>query len=198
MPDPYCYPGTGVLRNRLGLRSADLLAAFEARVTTTRMVEITVRPLPGRYDLAHLQEFHRHLFQDVHSWAGQLRTVDIAMPGTQFGHWRHLEAYLAEALTAVHVDTLLGAGQRHIAELLADVLGDLNAAHAFREGNGRTQRAFLSQMARAAGWQLRWNELDRDRNIEASAESAAGDPEPLRAALADICRAHPAGPRPFP
>jgi len=195
VPDPYCYPGTDVLRNRLGLRDADQLATFEARVTTIRLAEVAVRPLIGRYDLAHLQAFHRHLFQDVYGWAGDLRTVDIAKPGTQFGHWRHLAVYLADALAHSRADVLVGADLTRVVKVLADLLGDLNAAHPFREGNGRTHRAFVSQLARDAGWQLRWSELDPIRNVAASAASVAGDPAPLRAALADICRVHPAGPR---
>ncbi len=101
----------------MGLRDADQLATFEGRVTTIRLAEVAVRPLIGRYDLAHLKAFHRHLFQDVYGWAGELRTVDIAKPGTQFGHWRHLAAYLTDALAQARADALVGADQERVVKV---------------------------------------------------------------------------------
>src|SRR5260370_41139265 len=70
--DPYCYPGTTVLRNRLDIRDQSELDAFEVEITTLRAEE----PLPdGDFDPAHYCRIHHHLFQDVYDWAGQYRTV---------------------------------------------------------------------------------------------------------------------------
>jgi cell filamentation protein len=77
LTDPYSYPGTEVLRNLPGITDPAELARFEFRRSLARLLELNERPLPGRYDLAHLQSFHHHLFQDVYRWAGELRTVDI-------------------------------------------------------------------------------------------------------------------------
>jgi cell filamentation protein len=61
-PDPYCYPGTTVLKNRLGITDQPALNAFEAMITAQRADE----PLPrGRLGYAHYRAIHRHLFQDV-------------------------------------------------------------------------------------------------------------------------------------
>ena len=66
--DPYCYPGTSILRNLPGLRDSAALQQFEAIATAQRADE----PLPnGRLGVAHYRAIHRHLFQDVYSWAGQ-------------------------------------------------------------------------------------------------------------------------------
>jgi cell filamentation protein len=62
-------------------------------------------------------------------------------------------------------------------------LGEVNAIHPFREGNGRTQRAFFQQLAREAGYALGWQHLDAVRNIEASAAIMHGDAEPMRRML---------------
>lgn len=64
---------------------------------------------------------------------------------------------------------------------LAHYLGEVNALHPFREGNGRTQRAFFAQLSRDAGWRLRWSRLDHQANVDASRASLRGDPDPLRA-----------------
>lgn len=60
--DPYCYSGTSVLRNELGIRDAQQLSGVEANLTRLRLVRLAAKPLPGDYDLAHLRAFHRVLF----------------------------------------------------------------------------------------------------------------------------------------
>jgi fido (protein-threonine AMPylation protein) len=88
-PDPYCYPGTTVLKNRLGLRRQEELDAFEAMITAQRGEE----PLPrGRLGYAHYRAIHRHLFQDVFDWAGKIRTVRIAKGASMFCYPEHIDA----------------------------------------------------------------------------------------------------------
>jgi hypothetical protein len=62
-------------------------------------------------------------------------------------------------------------------------LADVNALHPFREGNGRAQRAFFSQLAHDAGHHIAWVRMDPDRNTAASAAAHHGDPAPLRGML---------------
>jgi cell filamentation protein len=76
--DPYLDPASGVLRNLLGITDPAELARAEAALSASRLIDLELRRLPGRYDLAHLQAFHRYILGDVYDWAGQLRTVSIA------------------------------------------------------------------------------------------------------------------------
>jgi len=85
--DPYLDPRTGVLRNRLGIVDADELTQVESDLTVVQMVELERRHLLGRYDLPHLQEFHRFLFGDIYDWAGELRTVTIEPSGRSSASW---------------------------------------------------------------------------------------------------------------
>ena len=81
--DPYAFPGTSVLRNRLDIRDAGTLEAFEVEISTLRAEE----PLPhGPFDPAHYCSIHHHLFQDVYAWAGQYRTVRTAPCNCLCGH----------------------------------------------------------------------------------------------------------------
>ena len=82
MEDPYAFPGSSLLRNRLGivpqtLDAATQLAFEEALRTGVRLAELAARPIAGHYDLDHLQAIHRHVFSDVYAWAGEIRTVAI-------------------------------------------------------------------------------------------------------------------------
>lgn len=79
--DPYLYPGTTVLRNKLGLMTEVELESFELEITTLNASE----PAPeGKLDASHYKAIHHHLFSDVYDWAGQYRTVRIAKGGNPF------------------------------------------------------------------------------------------------------------------
>ena len=182
-PDPYLDPETGVLRNRLGISDPDELEAADADFSAVRLAGLGQQRLPGDYDLAHLQRFHERIFGDVYPWAGQLRTVGIAKAGV-FCLPQHLESFAAEVFDRLAcVDYLRGRDRETFIDGLTGLLADLNALHPFREGNGRTQRAFCAQLARDAGHHLRWAAMDPRENLEASRVSLAGDNRPLRAML---------------
>jgi cell filamentation protein len=96
--DPYCWPDSTCLKNKLGIRDADALAAVEARIVAVRDVEVARTTIPGDYNLVHFKEFHRRLFRDVYAWAGTPRSVDISKPGVRFCHWRYLEDQCASSI----------------------------------------------------------------------------------------------------
>jgi cell filamentation protein len=174
------YPGTGCLRNRLGITDPGELGAAEADRTAVVIALVSAEPLPGRYDLDHLRAFHRRIFRDIYEWAGELRTVPIAKDDSLFALPEHLEAYLTGVLDQLAgEDHLRGLDRGRFLERITHYYAELNAAHPFREGNGRTQRAFLGQLAREAGFRLAWERLDRERNIEAAQASHRGDNRPL-------------------
>jgi cell filamentation protein len=167
--DPYVIPDSACLKNLLGLTDPNELRTVEARIISIRDVELARTVLPGEYNLAHLQAFHRHLFQDVYSWAGQLRTVDIAKDGLRFGNWKFVDEQVSAVLSKLEDDNWLAALPRETFVVkLAFYYGEINSVHPFREGNGRAQRAFLRQLSAAAGWHLDWSELNKSDNVMAS------------------------------
>ena len=187
MPDdPYVYPGTNVLRNRYDLRDPAELERVEAAVTYGRLAELAEQPLPGAYDLAHLQAFHARIFSDIYQWAGEIRTVAIAK-GDLFALPQHIEPYLSDVLRQLPAEGhLRGLGREQTLDRLTHYLAEINAAHPFREGNGRTQRAFIAQLADDAGYRVNWRHLDPARNIQASQAAHRGDNRPLRALLDSV------------
>jgi cell filamentation protein len=91
-------------------------------------------------------------------------------------------------------DGLRGLPRHRFIAALAELLGDINALHPFREGYGRTQRAFLSQLAHDAGHHIEWLRMTPLRNATASAASLHGDLAPLEAMLEQLVdRPHPPG-----
>ena len=98
MADPYVYPGTTVLLNHFDLRDAGTLAEREAQASTLRLAQLAAIRLEEPYDLPHLQAFHRFIFQDICPWAGDLRLVPLAKPGSMFAPPAHVESYATTVL----------------------------------------------------------------------------------------------------
>ncbi|MBL7497091.1 Fic family protein [Frankia sp. CNm7] len=163
--DPYCWPGTECLRNLLDIRDAKELDKAEHELAGVRNAALTASTLPGAYDLAHLRRFHRFLFQDVYDWAGELRTVDIYKGEVGFCRAQDVDHRLEQLFGKLATRRLLVTLEWDSYVIaFATVYGELNAIHPFREGNGRTQRAFLRQFAAHAGWTVAWESLTRRDN----------------------------------
>ncbi|HET9082127.1 MAG TPA: Fic family protein [Trebonia sp.] len=186
--DPYADPATGVLRNRLGLSTVGELETAEREITHAALIFLGESPVRPSYDIRHLCAIHQRIFGDIYDWAGQLRTVAIAK-GSWFCLPQYIESSAAEIFRALHGEGLLrGLPRDEFTDRLTYYLGEINAVHPFREGNGRAQRAFLGQLAGDAGFILDWQHLDADRNIAASAATMRGDPTLMRKMLDELVR----------
>lgn len=185
--DPYVYPGTSCLRNRLGIRDEAELERIEAEQTSILIAQLARVRVRGEYDLEHLKAFHRRIFGEIYEWAGELRSVAIAKDDSVFALPEHLEAYLDGTFTQLAEEGhLRGLARDAFLDRVTHYHAELNAAHPFREGNGRTQRAFLGQLSRDAGYRLAWRRLKREQNIEAARASHRGDNSPLRELLDEL------------
>ena len=176
--DPYSDPVTGVLHNKLGLGAAAELEAAEREITHAALILLHESPVSPSYDLPHLREIHRRIFGDIYEWAGQIRTVAIAK-GAMFCLPQYIDSSAAIIFRELHdEDCLRGLSREAFAGGLACYLGEVNALHPFREGNGRAQRAFFSQLAHDAGHHIAWVRMDPDQNTAASAAAHHGDLAP--------------------
>ena len=181
--DPYLDLQSGLLRNRLGITDARQQRHVEAELTASRIYDLIRSPIPGAYDLAHLRAFHRQIFQDLYDWAGELRTVSIGR-GRLFSLPQHLEADAGELFDwLARAEYLRGRDRAAFVDDLTELYADLNALHPFRDGNGRTQRAFLGQLAVDAGHPIHWAAMDPGENNAASKAAQEGDNDALRALL---------------
>lgn len=173
----YRYPDSSVLRNRLGIRDAELLAQQERLLVQQRITEGVPT---GRFDEAHLRDIHRHLFQDVYDWAGEFRQVDIAKGES----WFHPHERLSTGMADVHkrlseMDYLRNLSRDQFSQEAAEYIGDVNRLHPFREGNGRTQLHYLKQLGGQAGYAIDLTRLDRTSWIDASIAANRFDSGPM-------------------
>ena len=183
-PDPYCYPGSTVLKNKADLQTAEALEAFETAMTFARSEE----PLPrGRLSVRHYRAVHHHLFQDVYVWAGEFRTVRLAKGTSAFCYPENIRSEMNRIFAWLKQEHFLRERARtEFATGAAHFLAELNAIHPFREGNGRTQLTFLAMLADRAGHSLDLNRLDPEQILAAMIASFSGDERLLIAAITGL------------
>jgi cell filamentation protein len=185
--DPYCYPGSSVLKNRLDLRTQSELETYEKFISTQRADE----PLPiGRLTYSHYRAIHRHLFQDVYTWAGRIRTIRIAKEDSWFCYPEYIDREMRRIFEELAGDNCFrDLDAETFARKAAHFLSELNAIHPFREGNGRTQSVFLTILADQAGHPLDLERLDPPaKMMNAMIASFTGDERPLRELLLRLMR----------
>jgi cell filamentation protein len=180
-PDPYCYLGRKILKNLADLRRQSDLNTFELALTTQRFAEGLPR---GRLSVTHYYAVHRHLFQDVYAWAGKPRTVRIAKSNSSFCYPEHITSEMRKLFTWLRGKGFLrGLEPQDFAKGAAHFLSELNAIHAFRDGNGRAQLAFVAVLAAQAGYGLNVQKIKPKPFLLAMIASFNGDEKPLVAEM---------------
>ena len=170
------------LENKLGITNSAELAREEERISKKKAVELFEsgsldKLAPGRF--ASLQAIHKALFEDIYDFAGELRTVNLAKGDFRFAPLMYLEAALA------NIDKMPQSTFDEIIEKYVE----MNIAHPFREGNGRSTRLWLDQMLKAGiGQVVDWSKVDKEDYLLAMERSPIKDVEIkvlLKAALTD-------------
>lgn len=165
MPDRYCYPDSEVLINRLGITEYRRWKYAETEIVGQRMGQLFESPLPGEFDLLHLQAVHHHLAQDLYAWAGQLRDTDTHPSGTGITHCRPQYIAIEAERVFGHLaaqNFLRGLDADAFSDALSWVWGETTAIHPFRDVNTRSQHTLFNQLARQAGWTIDWSRIPGD------------------------------------
>ena len=173
------------LENKLGLTNEAELARAEEKISKTKALELYDTGLLDTFAVgtfAGLAAIHRHLFEDVDAFAGQMRTVNIAKGNFRFAP----VMYLAAALESI--DRMPQTTYDEIIEKYVE----MNVAHPFREGNGRSTRIWLDCILKKELHQvIDWSQVDKSDYLLAMERSPVKDVEIkalLRAALTEKVR----------
>ena len=159
------------LENKLGITNSAELAREEERISKKKAVELFESGAldklePGKF--ISLQAIHKALFEDIYDFAGELRTVNLAKGNFRFAPLMYLEAALA------NIDKMPQSAFDEIIEKYVE----MNIAHPFREGNGRSTRLWLDQMLKACiGQVVDWSKVDKEDYLLAMERSPIKDVE---------------------
>lgn len=147
------------LTNKLvGIDTFELVGDADRKLSTERSHQLDEAEV-DTFDAQHLKDVHEFLFQDIYYFAGEYRKVDMEIDSvTRFCPARYIEARMKQWSEDLAKDNnLQGLDKKTFCEKCAKHLTELNRIHPFREGNGRSKRAFFSQLSEAAGYSLNWS-----------------------------------------
>lgn len=171
-----------VLENKLGITSSAELANAEERLTKIRAAELFEKNLFTGFEVGTyrgLQQIHEYLFQDIYEFAGKTRSVNIAKGGFRFAPVMYLDAAL---------DNIFRMPQSTFDEIVEKYV-EMNVAHPFREGNGRSARIWLDLiLKKELGMVVDWSLIDKEDYLSAMERSPVKDLEIkylLKSALTD-------------
>lgn len=176
--DPYLIPGSTCLKNLLGITDTRLLLKAEAEISAAALAELIASPVEPTFDLNHLCRIHQCLFGDLYAWAGQVRCTEISKGGKLFLPYRLVEQVSEAVFAELHQEGYLDSlDMAQFATRAGYYLGKINMIHPFREGNGRTQRVLLDQLAELSGFGFEWAGVSGEQMAQACRAARQDTPD---------------------
>lgn len=176
-----CYPNTTVLINKLNIKDEKTLQESERLLTTQREMELQGNISFDNVDFKFYLWLHGYIFQDLYDWAGKTRSVNISKKGTSFCPADNI-CSVGEAIFKRLNDKKLyvGLSFEHMIDEATELFDTLNLLHPFRDGNGRTERLFFSELMKNIGYEMNFDKCDRDLLMISTIYSAQGNKSLLR------------------
>lgn len=169
-----CYEGTTCLVNKFGIQEEKKLAEIEAQISFAKAVLLEENPVIGDFDFLHFKRIHEFLFCDLYEWAGQIRTVNISKKRTRFLDASSIESVATKCFDRVKLGLFEGLSFPKFAKRIAEFYNEVNYIHPFREGNGRVQRIYFTQLIRHYGYDINFADVDTDELMVATIQASAG------------------------
>ncbi len=168
----HCYKNSEVLENKLNIRDSKKLLAMEAKITAAKLLSLRQKGITGDFDKSHFLKIHEYLFEDIYPFAGKIRNENISKGEFRFAQFEYIEPELEKLLNQLKKENYLkGLDKVALVKKLAYYLAELNVLHPFREGNGRTIREFIRQLALKNGYQFNLQKVKPQEMLQASIES---------------------------
>lgn len=171
-----CYENTTVLKNKFDIRDEQQLDTLEHSITSMLIAKAAIDIPFENVDFNFYKNLHKYIFSDIYEWAGSVRKIDMSKKGTNFCSADKIEERGNAIFNRLRKNEFLKqySDDEFIVEF-TDLYCDLNYLHPFREGNGRTQRLFLSMLVDYLGKSLDFSEIDTDMLMIATIKSVSGD-----------------------
>ena len=177
----YCYPETNVLKNKLGIRDNEALTIAEREITSLKLLMLYNIPIMEKFDFDGLCKIHKKIFEDIYEWAGLIRRGDFFSKGNSiFCRGQYIMENAHKIMGDLQSENnLCGLPKSKFIERIAYYMGEINALHPFREGNGRTCREFFRQLSLNANYTLDFSRTEKEELLTADIEAFNGKYENL-------------------
>lgn len=170
-----CYPNTTCLINKFKIKDDKKLSQIEAEITFAKAAVLESEEAKPPFDFEFYKSIHRFLFEDLYDWAGELRRVDISKKGTSFCKVNELGDLCEACFKRLEKSNYFkDLSREKFVEEIVDLYQITNFLHPFREGNGRTQRIFISKIIKYNGYDFNFSNINPDLLMIATIKAANG------------------------
>lgn len=164
----YCYrENPGVLKNKLHIRNLDELHQAEREVTSINLTTFILNPVSGNFDFRHLKKIHYAIFSEIYDFAGEVRELDISKNTTSFCGYRYIEDQASLIFRKLNNEKFEKMYEEEFFSKIAEYMGELNALHPFREGNGRAMREFFRLFCLNHDYELNYSNFYKEDVLSA-------------------------------
>jgi cell filamentation protein len=172
--DPYLISGTDVLKNKLDISDSNALLKAERKAAFQVVKEIQLSAPPFTFD--QLCDLHRRLFSKVYEWAGEVRTIPMSKGSSRFAQPEFIQRECERVYMDLNsVFAYVSRDESAVGEMLGTAYADLNVAHPFRDGNGRSVRMHLEHVAFHLDYLINWKSVSEERWLAMSIESMSDE-----------------------
>lgn len=174
----YCYENSNILINKLDIKDPVILSNYEKQIVAIKLLALHKKGITGNFDVNHFVSIHKFLFEDIYPFAGEFRAENIAKDNFSFAEFEYIEPEIHKLFDNLKKEAFLeGLDKSNLSKKLAYYWAELNVLHPFREGNGRTTREFLRQLALKNGYSLDYQNISANVLLEASKKSIYDEDE---------------------
>jgi cell filamentation protein len=175
--EEYCYPGTDVLKNKLGIKNDSELTIAEREITSIKLLMLYNAPIFRQLNFDTLCGIHKRIFEDIYEWAGKIRHGDFFSKGNSiFCRGQYIKENADKIMENLKRENYLqGLEKEKFIKRLSYYMGEINALHPFREGNGRTSREYFRQLSLNANYRLDFSKTKSEKLLIADINAFNGD-----------------------
>lgn len=173
----YTYEGTDVIKNKLDIRDAELLKEYETGIVGLKLTSLMKNKKVYSFTEEGFKEIHKYLFNEVYDFAGEYRLENILKENFRFSEYEYIEENMPLIIKKIDIEKMKKMDFDNLCKILSEIMTDLNVLHPFREGNGRTIREFIREMAYVCGYDVNFSYVDYNLILDVSRKAVVDDTE---------------------
>lgn len=175
----YNYEGTDVIKNKLDIRDAKLLKEYETGIVGLKLTSLMKNKKVYPFTEEGLKRIHKYLFDEVYDFAGEYRLENILKENFRFSEYEFIEENISQIIKKIDIEKMKKMDFDALCKTLSEIMTDLNVLHPFREGNGRTIREFIREMAYVCGYDVNFSNVDYELILDVSRKAVVDDTEQI-------------------
>ena len=173
----YTYPGSDVIKNKLGLKNEELLKEYETGIVVIKLISLAKSKKIYPFNEKGFVQIHKYLFDEVYDFAGKYRLENITKENFRFSEYEYIEENMNLIMKKIDIEKIKKLKFEELCVVLSEIMTVLNVLHPFRVGNGRTIREFVRQIAYVCGYDVNFSNIDYNLILDVSRKAVVDDTE---------------------